>query len=376
METKEFLKYLKKLDFPEKKYDAVKSYPGTELINHKFVNDFNKKYKRKYLYDHEDKDIILNAVANRLFNESLPYISTLQKNLSESGTENYIAGGGAIKLYGSKCGMNVEKSFLITKDFDMYSYLDVKKIKALDILNNSMNVLNAILRYPQNPNFGFVETYMLIHYENKKQIKDIVEFYMEHGFDLHMYTPKHENNTYIFKFLKVINNEFCIRFKIKLLKIDDFIKNNIYSYSKITYYYIKRISNKEFKVVNKFIPIEFLIKNKEKSNIEIMKNSITVKNKIFYVYNENTLLYNLLHLYYKYRHNLVNKTIEKKKENGKNKRDEERLDYFFKIYCCTLGITLTNKDLNKKLDNLKKDEKKFIKDIEKIKDFKVIEKNF
>ena len=62
---------------------------------------------------------------------------------------------------------------------------------------------------------------------------------------------------------------------------------------------IEEISNKEYKVVNKYIPIEILIKNKKKSNIELMKNKIELKNNIYYLYNPNTLLYNLMHLYYK-----------------------------------------------------------------------------
>jgi hypothetical protein len=376
MNSKDFLKYLKNIDFPNKKYDAVKSYPATEYINHKFINDFNKKYKRKFLYDHEDKDIVETSIANKLFNESLLYISRLQKNLNDVNIENYIAGGGALKLYGSKCNIDINKKFLITKDFDIYAYLNEKKITSIDIYNNSLNIVNSILKYPQNPNFGFLETYMLVHFENTKKFKELLDFYIGHGFDLHLYTPKEENNTYVFKFLKVINKEFCIRFKIKFMKIDEFIKNNIYNYSKVTYYYIKRIGNKEFKVINKFIPIEFLVKNKSKSNLDIMKSSLILNNNTYNLYNENTLLYNLMHLYYKYRHNIVNKTIEVKKSEGKNKRDEERLDYFFNIYCCNMKYLLKNNNIKKKIVELKDDEKKFIKDIEKIKDFKMIEKHF
>jgi hypothetical protein len=374
MNSKDFLKYLKKIDFPTKKYDAVKSYPGTEYINRKFINDFNEKYKKKFLYDH-DKDISDDTEANKLFNESLKYISKIQENLNNINVENYIAGGGALKLYGLKCNINVNKKMLTTKDFDIYIFLNEKKIKSIDIYNNSLNIINSILKYPNNPNFGFLETYLLVHFENTKKFKELIDFYIGNGFDLHLYTPKEEINTYIFKFVKVINNEFCIRFKIKFQKIDDFIKNNIYSYSKITYYYIKRIGNKEFKPINKFIPIEFLVKNRNKSNIDIMKSSLDLNNK-FYLYNQNTLLYNLLHLYYKYRHNIVNKTIKAKKLEEKNKRDEERLNYFFDIYCCNIKHLLNSKfNIKQKLIDLKNDEKKFIKDIEKIKDFKMIEKH-
>ena len=67
MNTNEFLKYLKSQDFPKKKYNAIYNYPGTEYKNNKYENDFNKKYKKKFLYPHEDKNIVQNNVADNLF---------------------------------------------------------------------------------------------------------------------------------------------------------------------------------------------------------------------------------------------------------------------------------------------------------------------
>ena len=95
MDGKQFIKYLKTLDFPNNNYTAMKLYPGTELINGKYINDFNKKYKKKYLYDHEDKNIVDNIVAKQLLNNSLPYISDIQQNLLDLNIENYISGGAA-----------------------------------------------------------------------------------------------------------------------------------------------------------------------------------------------------------------------------------------------------------------------------------------
>ena len=103
MNSKEFIKYLKTLDFPDKNYNAIKLYPGTELINGKYINDFNKKYKKKYLHIHEDKNLLdNNIVAKQLFNNSLSYISKIQNNLLNIKIENYISGGAALKLYSLK----------------------------------------------------------------------------------------------------------------------------------------------------------------------------------------------------------------------------------------------------------------------------------
>ena len=121
---------------------------------------------------------------------------------------------------------------------------------------------------------------------------------------------------------------------------------------------------------------EILIKNKHHSNLEIMKSSIRFYHNIFYIYNLNTLLYNLMHLYYKYNYNVVNITIERKKIEGKNIRDKKRLDLFFKIYCNVMYPNLNNNQINLLLIKLKNNEKKFKKNIEKIKDFQMIENIF
>lgn len=374
MNSKEFLKYLKTLDFPNKKYSAITSYPGTEHINGKYINDFNSKYKKKYLYDHEDKNIVLNEDAKKLFNSSFSYISKIQENLLNKNISNYIYGGAALKLYSLLSNIKNNENIFKTKDYDIALYLDEnkKKINNKIIYETSLKIIDSILLYANNPNFAFLELYILINFENTKKFSEIIDVYMNNDFELHYYKENHEKNTYTFKFLKVINKEFCIRLKVKFSKLDAFLKEKIYSYIKTTYYYINRLPNGVFKVVNKYIPIEMLIKNKKELNIELMTNEITLHNNHFYLYNQNTLLYNLMHLYYKYHFDTENSTIPLKKEAGKNIRDEKRLNLFFKIYCKMLYKKYDNSNVNNLLLKLKNKEKKFKKSIEKIKDFKVI----
>lgn len=375
MDYKQFIKYLKKLDFPNKNYNAIESYPNTELINGKFINEFNKKYKKKYLYDHEDKNIFNNSIANQLFNNSLNYVSNIQHNLFNFNIENYISGGGALKLYAMK-NKNIigNLDIFMTKDIDIYLYLKEKKMNNSLIILNIFKIIDSVLLTIKNPNYAFLELYILIHFEDTKKFNELIKNMMENSFELFLYKANKENNIYLFKFLKVINNEFCIRIKIKYLKIDRFLIENIYSYIKLTYYYIKKISNTNYKIINKYIPLELLIKNKNNSNLDLMKSNIHLYNYNFKIFNEETLLYNLMHLYYKYRVNTGDITIDVKKESGKNIRDEKRLDLFFKIYCNDNYTNINNLNINKKLKKLKKSYKNFNNNIEDIQNFDIINK--
>ena len=377
LSTEKFIKYLTSMNFPEKKYDAVKSYPGTYILNGKFINIFNNKYKKKkFLYDHMEKNSPLNNHSNELFAQSFNYISNLQKNLLDRQIENYIAGGASIKLYTELALEKSTQNFLKTSDFDIYLYYNDKTINNKIILTNVKNKIESVIKLLNNPNYLFIELYILIHYEDKKKFKNVLKIFLDDGYDLQSYNPYINTETYIFKFLKVINNELCIRLKIKFLKIDALIKENIYSYSKLTVYYIKKTNSSTFEVFNKFIPVEFLIKNKNKSNLEIMKSKITLRHKNFYVFNENTILYNLMHLYYKYHFDTENQTIVKKKSEGKNIRDELRLEFFFKIYCKLKYKKIDKGKYNNLLNILKSNEKEFMANIESIKNFNMIDKIF
>ena len=246
------------------------------------------------------------------------------------------------------------------------------------ILNNIENIINSVVEVNKNQNYAFIELYTLMNYKNKNDFYEVLEIFLNNGYDLNSYLIKssNEKEMYEFKFLKVINTEFCLRIKIKFLNIENMINEYIYSYTKLTYYYIKKLPNNIYKVINKYIPVEILIKNKYKSNLEMMKSSIKFYNNTFYIYNLNTLLYNLMHLYYKYNFNKTNITINKKKIEGKNSRDKKRLDLFFKIYCNVLYPKLNNNQINLLLIKLKSNEKKFKKNIEKIKDFNMIDNIF
>ena len=142
-------------------------------------------------------------------------------------------------------------------------------------------------------------------------------------------------------------------------------------------YYNKRLDNKKFKLLNKYIPIEILVKNKYNSNIELMKSTLKIKNNLFYIYNLNSILYMLMHMYYKYNTSIaIDKYIQKKINDHKNKRDEERLDDFFMIYSHILYKSLNKEELKKILDKMKSMKNNFIQNIEHISDFLMIESLF
>ena len=352
-----FIKYLKNNDFPNKNYNAITSHPDK--------NYFTQKYKKKFLYSQESN--ISNSESKKLFNESFKYVSTFQQNLFQKNIENYISGGFAQKLYSTLYDVKNDDKILTTKDCDIYVYYDNIKINNNVILTNTINIIDSVINTNKLQDYAFIKLYMLINYENKKKFDDIIKIFIDAKFDLYLYLIK--ENDYEFRFLKLINKELCIILKIKVLNLDHLIKEKIYSYSKITYYYTEKLST-----VNKYIPIEILVKSKEKSNIDIMKSSINIYNRVYYLYNLNTILYNLMHLYYKYNYNTEDITITKKKEEKKNIRDKKRLDLFFKIYCKALYPD--KKDVNILFDKLKKNEKKFKKNIDKIKNFDMIENIF
>ena len=81
-------------------------------------------------------------------------------------------------------------------------------------------------------------------------------------------------------------------------------------------------------------------------------------------------------MYYKYNHNTNNTKIPLKKEQGKDVRDEKRLNLFFTIYCKLLHPKLTQKKIDDLLKKLKAKSVEFKDNIESIKNFKVIEDVF
>jgi hypothetical protein len=343
-----------------KKYIAFKNNPN-----------FIKKYKKKFIYDHNDKNNITLNISNNLFNQSLNYLSQIQNNIYNSGIENYLSGGAALKLYTKLAGFNDKINILQTNDFDLYLYFNERNLNNNKLLiNKLLNIINVIVNNLKNKNYTFLEYYILIDY-NKDNFNDIIKLILKNGFDLYLYDPDTINNIYKIKFLKLYNKEFCLRLKFKFMDITNFKNENIYSYIKMTHYYISKNKN-QYNIINKYTPIEILIKNKNISNINIMKSNIYLNNNIFYIYNENTLLYNLMHLYYKYNHNTNNKTINIKKEKGKDKRDLKRLNYFFKIYCHLKYPYYNVSNIDIIYKKLLKNNVQFKNNIENIKNFDMI----
>ena len=81
-------------------------------------------------------------------------------------------------------------------------------------------------------------------------------------------------------------------------------------------------------------------------------------------------------MYYKYHYNTGNTKIPLKKQQGKDVRDEKRLNLFFTIYCKLLYPKLKQKEIDDLLLELKAKSIEFKDNIESIKNFKVIEDVF
>ena len=58
---------------------------------------------------------------------------------------------------------------------------------------------------------------MVLNYYDNKDFNEMLKIFYDKDYELYSYTSIIENDVYIFKFLKLIGDEFCIRLKIKLL---------------------------------------------------------------------------------------------------------------------------------------------------------------
>ncbi len=65
-----------------------------------------------------------------------------------------------------------------------------------------------------------------------------------------------------------------------------------------------------------------------------------------------------MYLYYRYKDNSENKTIIKKVEQQKNKRDEKRLEFMIKYYCKE-KYNADNSQIAEIVNNIKNNYKKF-----------------
>ena len=110
-----------------------------------------------------------------------------------------------------------------------------------------------------------------------------------------MYNLNTEEGIYRFDFVKILKGIY-IKIKIKILKnIHLLFDENIYSYNLLKSYYIK-----DGKKYNNNIPIDMLVMKKSDINQEILKNTIKKDDKLYHVFSDKYMLYNLMHLYHNY----------------------------------------------------------------------------
>lgn len=379
----DFIKYIKKFGFPNKDYKAVKDYPDTVMIsNKKFLNEFGKKYNAKFILGYKDGDILLSNNKNdSLFYKSLEFISDIQKTLLNKNIESYISGGSAIKLYGLVNNYNTKnkninnKSILKTSDFDMQLYIDNNKAKLenITILNNIETIINSISINIKNQfkNKTVLKIFSIINLKSKKDLLSTLEYFLNLNFDLYKYRifKKEEDDdyTYYLDFIKKISNTSYIILNLKYKK--NFLKklNKCNGYCLIKVNTCISNNNKLYYIYDS-IDIGLYIKD----DIKLIKGEIKYNNISFKILNEKSILYNLINLYYDYK-NLLNQ-MERKIKEGKDIRDEKRLDYFFKLYCKLFYKNMNNDSIIKTLDLIKLKNEKFNKCI--LKNLNVIDTFF
>lgn len=297
-----------------------------------------------------NNNIIKNNKNKNFFKESFNYISNFQKKLIKSNIENYISGGYAFNLYVDKNNLlNNNKNILLTSDVDIILLYDIIKKNGINnrinnrinntinytinytIINNIKYIIDAIIDPIKNNKNGILKLYQIINYETENDFDILIKSISKEGFDLILYKLNPEKNSFMFNFIKKINNIF-IKIEIKFVKIDMLIKKNIYSYGTLNYYSYKRLNNK-LKIYQEYLPIELIILDKKEINTNLIKNSIEIENNIFYLYNIKFLIYNLVNIHFRYKYNTKNKGLLLKKNKGHFLRDEKRLFYILKLYC-------------------------------------------
>lgn len=354
-------KYLQNIHFPNKKFIGIYS-----------KLDYIKKYKKKFLLD---KDISLNNSKNdSLFLNSIPIVSKFQKNMLDKKYNTYITGGSAIKLYNMlyKDKIKINNELVKTKDFDIFLFYE-KKITNILIINYLFDIIDSIYKTIQYPNFMFLELNVILNFKDLKEFDKIIKILLNENYDLYLYIPNIIRNIYYFRFLKIINKEFCIKINIKfVICAEDFISANKNAIIEIYNYYFDIKEN--FKLKHNFIPIEIVVS--KKINDLFLKPEIKINNHLLYILSEKTILYNLINLIYKYEYLKENISIKKKLLENKNKRDTQRLDNYFDLYCDIFYKNINSDDRINILEKIKKNILKFNKSITKIKKIDVLDKFF
>lgn len=353
------IKYLKNINFPEKKFIGM--YSNLNLL---------KKYKKKFLLDQDKK--LNDSNIDNLFIQSIPIISQFQKNMLNKNYNTCITGGSAIKLYSILYNDKIKSNnkLIKTNDFDIFLFYE-DKITNLLIINYIFDIIDSIYKTIQYPNFMYLELNIILDFKNLREFNKIIKILFDEKYDLYLYKPESIKNIYYFKFLKVINKEFCIKINIKFVIFSqDFIGSNKNAIIEIYNYYFDIKDN--FKLKHKFIPIELIVS--KKCNDSFLKPEIKIENNLLYILSEKTILYNIINLIYKYEYLQDNISIKKKKEESKNKRDNDRLDYFFNLY---YNVFYKNTNKDDRINILKKirlNIKKFNKSITKIKNLNILDK--
>jgi hypothetical protein len=375
--VKEFIKYLNSINFPQEKYYAIYDYPN-KIIGNKNkkipINEFTKKYKRKFLNDVDLRDTLKkNNKVNNLFEDSINYVVEFQKNiLKNKNMETYITGGSAIKLYSMlDNNKNKNDSILTTTDFDLYLCIETSRMTNNLIIKELHNIINSVYLIIKNPNYMTLDLHLLLNFENTNSFIDLVHFFMNNDYDLFKFNPFNEGDCfcYYFKFIKLINKEFCIKITIKFILFSDNLKKADKSaILLINNYYFDHLQN--FKLCYNFLPIELVIIKKNEENLKLIGSTIKINNKILHIFNEKAILYNLLNLAYKYQYLLDDKSIKNKLDSQKNKRDNLRLEYFFNYYCKIYYPQLTLDEKDKILNVMKSEIKNFSKAVIQLKKFK------
>lgn len=375
--VKEFIKYLNSINFPQEKYYAIYDYPN-KIIGNKNkkipINEFTKKYKRKFLNDVDLRDTLKkNNKVNNLFEDSINYVVEFQKNiLKNKNMETYITGGSAIKLYSMlDNNKNKNDSILTTTDFDLYLCIETSRMTNNLIIKELHNIINSVYLIIKNPNYMTLDLHLLLNFENTNSFIDLVHFFMNNDYDLFKFNPFNEGDCfcYYFKFIKLINKEFCIKITIKFILFSDNLKKADKSaILLINNYYFDHLQN--FKLCYNFLPIELVIIKKNEENLKLIGSTIKINNRLLYIFSEKAILYNLLNLAYKYQYLLDDKSIKNKLDSQKNKRDNLRLEYFFNYYCKIYYPQLTLDEKDKILNVMKSEIKNFSKAVIQLKKFK------
>jgi len=377
-----FIKYIKEFGFPNKNYNAIKDYPSTIMVtNRVYLNEFSKKYNKKFIFSYKDENILSNSNDDILFYKSLEFISNFQKTLYNKNIKSYISGGSSVKLYSLVNNYNFQnKNIFKTPDFDIQLYDDNDKSKLTNIiiLNNLETIINSISINikDQYKNNSVLKIFSVMNLNNRKELLNILEYFLNLNYDLYKYriNKDKEDNDYMYylDFIKKKSNTSYIILNLKFKKkLSILEKCDGYSYIKIntciTYknilYYI-------------YSPIDITSHYKNNLNIKLIQGNIIYNNHNFYVLNKKSVLYNLINMYYHYQNSLNNKLIIKKKEEQKNKRDNKRLYYFFKFYCNLFYKNMNDNDINKTLDLIKLKNNKFNICLYVLKDLNILDEFF